>query len=148
DGDNRLFIGTADAGFYSFDGSRFTTDESLKELHDKAVWSITGTANGTIWFATNKGLFALINSTLKAVLPEVDTRCVIPANVPNREQGRISNAVWCATESNGLFKVALDDKSEPIMVHYDNEQGLPSQKTFALLQTPADANHDLLFIGT
>src|SRR5262249_32544943 len=98
--------------------------------------------------ATSKGLFALINSTLKAVLPEVDARCVIPANVPNQEQERISNAVWCATESNGLFKVALDDKGEPIMVHYDNEQGLPSQKPFALLKAPAYSNHDLLLIGT
>jgi signal transduction histidine kinase/ligand-binding sensor domain-containing protein len=148
DGNNRLLIGTANAGVYTFNGARITTDESLKELQDKTVWSITKTIDGTIWFATNQGLFALINNQLKAVLPEVDARCSIPVGGLQQEQAQLSNAVWCATESQGLFKIALADNGELLVAHYDNEQGLPSQKTFALLQAPTDDNQCELLIGT
>jgi len=146
DSDNRLLIGTADAGVRSFDGARITTDDRLAPLSDKAVWSITKTADGSLWFATNKGLFALAQNRLIEVLKEADAKHIIPALAV--QDNEAANAVWCATAGNGLFKVLLTDSGEPYLAHYDNEQGLPSQKTFALLQARDAANHHSLFIGT
>lgn len=146
DDDRRLLIGTAGAGVFFFDGARVSTDSALDELRGKSIWSIARTADDSIWFATSKGLYVWRDGSLRAALGDtggnaggaagsvassneaVDARAVFAA---------AERAVWCATADSGLLKVALDDRQTPdaafIVSRFDTEQGLPSQKTFALL---------------
>ena len=148
DGDHRLLIGTADAGVLSYDGERLTRDEVFAELHDKAIWSMSKTADGTLWLATNKGFFALVKGRFLHILDEENAKNVIPVSDVINDKTESQNSVWCATEANGLYKVMLTSSGEPLISHFDNEQGLPSQKTFALLQVRDEASNNLLFIGT
>jgi len=121
-----LVIGTASAGAYLFDGKRTSTDSALDKLKGGAVWSIVndGTA---IWLATDKGLYLSQAGQLKEIVGGISARAVVVIADNSRRQ------VWCGTFGNGLLKVALDDQFGAIISRLDVEQGLPSQRVFAVL---------------
>jgi signal transduction histidine kinase/ligand-binding sensor domain-containing protein len=141
DKNERLFIGTAGAGVFIYDGRQVTTDKALESLGNKTVWSIAVSLDGAIWFATSKGLFVLANDRLIQVIQDADVRIVIALNEANQ-------AVWCATADNGLHKVLLNETAAPITARFDMEQGLPSQKAFAILSARNESNREVLLIGT
>lgn len=137
----RLWIGTAGAGVFMYDGKQVTANKNLDSLGNKTIWSITVSANETTWFATSQGLFALKNDQLIHAIKDADVRLVIALN-------EAQNAVWCATADNGLHKVVLNENGEPLIARFDTEQGLPSQKTFTILSSRTDAGSEVLLIGT
>src|SRR6185369_7120917 len=75
----KLWIGTAAAGVFSFDGKRATADHALDELIGASVWSIEGASDDVLWLATARGLYAFKSGTLERVIEGVDARCVVPA---------------------------------------------------------------------
>ncbi len=141
DKNERLLIGTAEAGVFIFDGKQITTDKALEPLKDKTIWSIMATNESMTWFSSDKGLYALTNSRLIQVIKDSDARNCIALK-------ESSNAVWCATADNGLHKVLLNENLEPVTARFDMEQGLPSQKAFAVLSSRNDLNIEALLIGT
>ena len=56
--------------------------------------------------------------------------------------------VWCATIGNGLQKVVLDDQFGTIVSRFDVEQGLPSQKVFAVLSERGSDGSESVIAGT
>jgi signal transduction histidine kinase/ligand-binding sensor domain-containing protein len=127
DANERLLIGTASAGIFSFDGKQTTSDNALEKLKGDAVWAMLADDAG-LWIASSKGLFLLRAGELKDIAPGTKARSLIQsADDVHAKQ------IWCATVGSGLIKVALDDQFGPVVSRLDIEQGLPSQLVFSVL---------------
>jgi signal transduction histidine kinase/ligand-binding sensor domain-containing protein len=136
-----LVIGTASAGAYLFDGKRASTDSALDKLKGVAVWSIVNDG-AAIWLATDKGLYLSQAGQLKEIIAGVSARAVVVIADDSRRQ------VWCGTFGSGLLKVALDDQFGAIISRLDVEQGLPSQRVFAVLSERNKDGSESVIAGT
>jgi signal transduction histidine kinase len=136
EGDRRLWIGTATAGVFVFDGASTRPAEALDGLRGAAIWAIDGSPESVLWLATARGLFALRNGKLTQLISDTDARSVV-ATAPN--------LAWCATAGKGLHRVLLDDAAGVITTKCDVEQGLPSEQVFALL---AARDQPVVWVGT
>lgn len=134
-----LWIGTAEAGVFRFDGKKATADQALGDLIGAAVWSIEGSLDDVLWLSSARGLYALKSGKLLRAVGDVDARCVVAAS---------EQAVWCATNGGGLYKVLFDEGATDSFLtsRIDSEQGMPSQNAFALLREASD--DEALWIGT
>jgi len=142
DANDRLLIGTAGNGVFFFDGKQTITDSALDKLKGDAVWSFAADGQD-IWLATGKGLFLLQSGQVKEIAPGVNARSVLAGAANGRQK-----YVWCATIGNGVLKVALDPQFGPIVSRMDVEQGLPSQRAFAVLPEHNDDGTESVIIGT
>jgi len=134
--DRRLWIGTAAAGVFVFDGTSTRPAEALDQLRGTPVWAIDGSPEGVLWLATARGLFALRAGLLTQLIGDADARSVV-ATAPN--------LAWCATASLGLHRILLDDAAGVITTKRGIEQGLPSEQVFTIL---AARDQPLIWIGT
>jgi signal transduction histidine kinase len=147
----RLWIGTAEAGVFLFEGKQATVDHALDELIGAGVWSIEGSIDDVLWLASARGLYALRSGKLQRVIEGIDARCVVAASATPSEK-----AVWCATNGGGLYKVLLDDDAGAIggaavsflTTRIDSEQGMPSQNAFAVAPVRNESGDEGLWIGT
>jgi signal transduction histidine kinase/sugar lactone lactonase YvrE len=138
--DERLWIGTTEAGVYIFDGQQVTTNPALSGLQGAAVRAIDSATSSVLWLATARGLYALRSGKLLHIIEGSDARSVVA--VPDSQQ-----IAWCATDS-GLQKVLLDDADGAVTARVDAEQGLPSQNTFAILNVRPQTGDETIWIGT
>lgn len=142
DPEGHLLIGTASAGIFLFDGKRTMQLEALDKLKGDAVWSIHD-EEGLLWIGTGHGLYSFQSGELKELSGGANVRDVaISADNAQAKQ------VWCASVGNGLLKVALDDQFGPIVSRMDVEQGLPSQRVFAVLPERAADGTENVIVGT
>ncbi len=143
DGDNRLLMGTLRDDVYAFDGRQTQVDTSFTPMKNSAVRGIGLSHDGTLWFATGRGVFACRPRTsCTLVVADVDARSVFV----NREGENVE--AWFATTDGGMIKVRLDANLGAIVSRFDAEQGLPSQSVFAVLPTHDAQGNELLLIGT
>jgi signal transduction histidine kinase len=153
EGDERLWIGTAGAGVFIFDGQQQAqTLDALAGLNGAAVWSIDGASRDALWLATARGLYLYQSGQLRQLVTNTDARAVIATkSFDNSRQEAL-----CATAGGGLLKISLDQQFGPLISRLDAEQGLPSQSVFAILPehrreaSPAviEAGEESLLIGT
>lgn len=143
DEQQRLWIGTATSGVYIYDGQSVRSDPALGEFATHAVWSVDGTKDGWLWFATSRGLYGYWQGKLTKILPDMEVRHVMVSG--DRASSR---QVWCATAGSGLVKVSLDNRLGAMVTRLDAEQGLPSQNAFALLTDQSKESENALLIGT
>ncbi|HJQ22727.1 MAG TPA: two-component regulator propeller domain-containing protein [Blastocatellia bacterium] len=136
EGDRRLWIGTATAGVFVFDGASTRPAEALDPLRGAAIWAMDGSIDTVLWLATARGLFALRDGKLTQLINDADARDVV-ATLPN--------LAWCATAGSGLYRVLLDDAAGVITTRRDVEQGLPSEQVFAIL---APRDQATVWVGT
>ena len=136
EGDRRLWIGTATAGVFVFDGASARPAESLDALRGAAVWAMDGSAETVLWLATARGLFALRDGKLTQVISDADARDVVATS---------PSLAWCATAGLGLYRVLLDDAAGVITTRRDVEQGLPSEQVFTIL---APRDQPTVWVGT
>ena len=141
DSNGSLVIGTASAGAFVFDGKRTSSDGALDKLKGIGVWSIVNDGDAT-WLATDKGLYLSQAGQVKAIVAGVNARTVVVVADNSRKQ------IWCATLGNGLMKVALDDQFGAIVSRLDVEQGLPSQRVFAVLSERNGDGSESVIAGT
>jgi signal transduction histidine kinase/ligand-binding sensor domain-containing protein len=138
DASDRLMIGTATGAVFSYDGKQATTDAAFDRLKGGAVWSIVADGSET-WLGTDKGLYLFQAGQLKEVVPGVNARSIVlVSGDANARQ------VWCATSGSGLLRVALDDQFGAIVSRLDIEQGLPSQRVFAVLSERTEGTEKVL----
>lgn len=150
---DRLWIGTAEAGVLVFDGKRVTADHALDELIGRTIWSIEGTSDDVLWLATARGLYAFSSGKLEPVIEGVDARSVFPAIENGQEKEK---TLWCATVGGGVYKVlpgsALGSAgilpASVLTSKVDTEQGLPSQNSFTVMSIPGTSRNAGLWIGT
>ncbi|HEV7376523.1 MAG TPA: two-component regulator propeller domain-containing protein [Pyrinomonadaceae bacterium] len=144
DRNGKLWIGTALAGVFIFDGKAATTLPALDKLKGSAVWSINDGGNDHLWFGSARGLYLYRAGELKEIVQGLAARHVVTID------DSTSNAsVWCATAGGGLLTVLMDEQLGAVVSRLDAEQGLPSQNTFAVLPMRAGGDGDeTLLIGT
>ncbi len=130
----KLWIGTAQDGVFSFDGKAVSAEKSLENLRGAAIWDIDGDRENGLWFATERGLFLLKNGELKAVTTDAARDVLAGKN----------GDVWSATLNNGLSHLKFDAQFGWLTSNLSVEQGLPSQTIFALLPI----GNDSILIGT
>ena len=142
DGDARLLIGTVTEGVFAFDGNQAKSEPAFEKIKGVPVRAIERTNDGTLWFATGRGLSICKQGTdCVSVAGRLDVRSV----TANRNTDQIE--VWCAT-GGGLLKVRLDEAFGPIVSQLDVEQGLPSQNVFAVLPQKQPDGRELIIIAT
>ena len=73
----------------------------------------------------------------------VNARSIVPV-AGNTRAGQI----WCATVGNGLLRVSLDEQFGAIVSRLDVEQGLPSQRVFAVLSERNADGGESVIAGT
>ena len=137
----RLVIGTATAGVFFWDGKQTHTDPALEKLKGDAVWSALAESDG-LWLASARGLFFYKSGQLRELAPGVQARALFPS-ADNSRAGQ----VWCAT-GNGLLRVSLDDQFGAIVSRFDIEQGLPSQRVFAVVSTLGEKGAEQVIAAT
>jgi signal transduction histidine kinase/ligand-binding sensor domain-containing protein len=143
DGEARLLVGTIRDDLYVFDGHTTEVDPSFALLKNSGVRSIDRSGDGTLWFATSRGVYACRPGAACAqIAPDVDARWVF-AN-----SGGSNIEAWFATTDSGMLKIRLDEKLGAIVSRFDAEQGLPSQSVFAVLPERDEQGNDVLLIGT
>ena len=130
----KLWIGTAKDGVFSFDGKAVSAEKSLEKLRGAAVWDIDGNSENGLWFAAERALFLLKNGELNAVTNDA-ARDVFVSK---------SGDVWSATVGSGLFHLKFDEQFGWMSANLSIEQGLPSPSVFALLPV----ENDNILIGT
>ncbi|HYV25699.1 MAG TPA: ATP-binding protein [Pyrinomonadaceae bacterium] len=141
DAADRLVIGTASAGVFFFDGKQTTTDAALDKLKGEAIWAAIA-EDGVLWFASAKGLYSFRNGELKEVAASVNARAL------SLSGGKARGQLWCATNGSGLLRVARDDQFGAISSRLDIEQGLPSQRVFAVISDRDSEGRETVIIGT
>ena len=139
----RLWIGTANAGVFYYDGAGVKSEPALAPLDRSTVWGASASA-GWLWLATSRGLYAFREGRgLVEAAPGVDARAVAalsPEDVAggaSKGEGspaRLAPRVWCATAGAGVLRVMLDEQFGAITSRLDAEQGLPTDNAFAVLQ--------------
>ncbi len=142
DASNRLIIGTASAGTFFFDGNQTTTEVALDKLKTQAIWAIL-TDGPKTWLASERGLYLSQGSQLTEIVSGVNARSLVVVNddSPLRQ-------LWCATVGRGLLKVLVDDQFGAIVSRLDVEQGLPSQRVFAVLSERSANGGESVIAGT
>ena len=147
--DVRLWIGTADAGVFIFDGKETTTEHALDELIGTAVRSMAGDRKRVLWLASARGLFALKAGTMVNVIEGVDARCLSVCKSDSQD------AIWCASVGSGLDKVVFESNGEhptssPVFLasRINRELGMPTQSVFAVISANDEAGNEALWIGT
>lgn len=143
DGERRLLVGSATDGVFAFNGAEVKPDPAFAQLKGSTVRSIQSTPDQTLWFATNRGVYACKrDSECVLAAPGVEARSLAPD--ANGKQ----NQMWCATSGSGLLKIQLDEQVGPLVSQLDAEQGLPSQNVFAVQPQSESNGGELLLIGT
>jgi signal transduction histidine kinase len=143
EGERRLLLGSASDGVFTFDGAEVKPDPVFAKLKGATVRSIQSTPDHTLWFATNRGVYACQpDSECMLAAPAVEARSLSP------DASGKQNQIWCATSGAGLLKIQLDDQVGPVVSQLDAEQGLPSQNVFAVQPESTTDGSELLLIGT
>ena len=138
----RLWIGTANAGVFYFDGGAVRSEAALASLRDSTVWGVSA-ADGWLWLATGKGLYAFREGrALVEVAQGIDARGVVAirSNEAGGVPGQTLPQAWCATAGAGVLKAALDEEFGAIASRLNTEQGLPTENAFAVLSFAATGN--------
>ena len=142
DSSDHLVIGTASGDVFFFDGHQAIIDGALENLKGGTIWSVLADGSA-LWLATGKGLYLFQSGQLKEIVAGVNARQLAAGAGNDR-----AKEVWCATVGNGVYQVILDDQFGAIVSHMDIEQGLPSQRTFAILAERAKDGGENVIIGT
>ncbi len=144
DGKARLWIGTARAGVFVYEGGQVrAAPDELQLLRGAPVWAMDGHGDGggdhdALWFATGRGLYVWRAGKLSAAVPNVDARAVVAdVDEANADAASVPRA-WCAAAGAGLLRVALDAELGTLVSRLEVEQGLPSASAFALLRVDTD----------
>lgn len=116
----KLWIGTTESSLLSYDGKAVKAES---ELNAGAIWKIFPAPGNTLWIAAEKGVFRTADGQTEKIIDAEDVRDVY-VNGPD---------VWAATTSRGLVHARKEDRFGWIVSSLGFEQGLPSEKTFAIL---------------
>ena len=93
DGDRRLLIGTTN-GVVVFDGQSTKPEPAFEIFKDTVVRSVDRAGDGSIWFATGRGVFlCAANGNCIGVAPGFDARSIVANHDANAREA------WCATKS-------------------------------------------------
>lgn len=122
-GDEKLWIGTAGNGLFSFDGRSVKIELSPDILKSGAIWRIFESDDRSIWIAGQHGVFRMRDGLPEKIIDAEDVRDVFV----DRDH------VWAATTTRGLLHARQDEQFGWLVSSVGFEQGLPSEKAFSIL---------------
>jgi len=118
-----LWIGTDGNGLFRYDGSQVTNVLTPDALKSGTIWNMYLDADHSLYIAGQHGVFVYRNGSVEQVVKTEDVRDVY-------SDGR---DVWAATTSQGLLHARRDGSFGWMVSPIGFEQGLPSEKAFAVL---------------
>jgi signal transduction histidine kinase/ligand-binding sensor domain-containing protein len=122
-GKDRLWIGTAGRGLFSYDGNSVKLEIAPETLKSGTIWNIANAVDGSLWIAGQHGVFRIVDGQVTQIDKTEDVRDVIV----------IGNTVWAATTTHGLLHIRQDDRFNWLVSAFGFEQGLPSEKAFSIM---------------
>jgi signal transduction histidine kinase/ligand-binding sensor domain-containing protein len=131
--DQNLWIGTARDGVFVYDGKETKQETSLESMRGAAIRKIIKDGGNNLWFASERGLFLYKDGQLENIIADQITRDAVITGTD----------IWAATEGGGILHLKRDEIFGWMQTNLNVEQGLPSQKIFALLPI-----ENRLLIGT
>lgn len=129
----KLWIGTAKDGVFTFDGKETKQENALNDLRGAPIRKITKDAANRFWLTGERGLFLYEGGALKSIILNQDVRDVAITGAD----------VWAATLKDGLFHLRFDENFGWLISDINVEQGLPSEQIFSILPV-----ENRLLIGT
>ena len=120
----KLWIGTAGKGLFSFDGSNVKSEAGPESLQSGTIWKITNGPDGRIWLAGEHGVFAFGNGQAERIVDAEDVRDLVIGT---------ENDIWAATTTRGLLHARKFESYGWLVSAIGFEQGLPSEKAFSIL---------------
>jgi signal transduction histidine kinase len=107
----RLWIGTANAGVFYFDGSSVKTEPALAPLGGSTVWG-AAVAGDRLWLATSRGLYLFREGRgLVEVVGGVDARGVVAVTPRDAGTSAGKSAATSDDKSSANVKSSASDKS-------------------------------------
>jgi ligand-binding sensor domain-containing protein/signal transduction histidine kinase len=129
----KIYVGTAKDGIFTFDGKIFAPENSLETLKNTPIRNIKGDFETGLWIAAERGLFLFQNTELKPIAENLSVRNLVYQS---------KDEIWAAT-NGGVMHTKFDAEFGWLLSNLNVEQGLPSQNIFALLPL-----ENSLLIGT
>ena len=123
EGPEKLWIGTADKGLFSFDGDSVKSEIGPDSLKSGAIWKMFSVGDGTLWVAGEHGVFRVNNGSAEKIIDAEEVRDVFV------DDGH----VWAATTTRGLLQARYDTRFGWLVSAVGFEQGLPSEKAFSIV---------------
>lgn len=125
-GSDRLWIGTAGHGLFSFDGRGVKSEASPDILRSGTIWKMSLNTDLSVWIASEHGVFRVQNGQAEQIIRAEDVRDIYVSG-PD---------VWAATTTRGLLHARQDERFGWLVSSIGFEQGMPSEKAFSI--APAD----------
>ena len=122
-GADRLWIGTAGRGLFSFDGKSAKQEVTPESLKSGTIWKMTSATDGSLWIAGQNGVFRLVNDQPETIVEAEDVRDIYIDG----------DHFWAATTTRGLIQGRNDPRFGWLSASVGFEQGLPSEKSFSIL---------------
>ncbi len=119
----KLYIGTTDKGLLSFDGQSVKSEIEPDLIKSGTIWKLFSEDEGALWIAGEHGVFRVRDGQVEKLIDADDVRDVFVEG----EQ------VWAATTTRGLLQARHDERFGWLVSTVGFEQGLPSEKAFAIL---------------
>jgi signal transduction histidine kinase/ligand-binding sensor domain-containing protein len=120
---DKLWIGTAGKGLFSFDGQNVKPEVGPDGLKSGTIRKMFESADNALWIAGEHGVFAIKDGQAEQAIACEDVRDVYVD----------SGDVWAATTTRGLLHARHDDRFGWLVSAVGFEQGLPSDKAFSIL---------------
>lgn len=119
---DRLWIGTTEGGLFSSDGQTVRPEVTSADLKSGAIWKLSAGSQGEIWIAAQHGVFRTNDGRVEKIIEAEDVRDVLGSD----------QDVWAASTTRGLLHARRDERFGWITNSMGFEQGLPSEKVFAI----------------
>jgi signal transduction histidine kinase/ligand-binding sensor domain-containing protein len=123
DGTERLWIGTADHGLFSFDGQTVKIEIGPDVLKSGTIWKMFSGSNGALWIAGEHGVFLVRDGQAEKIIEAEGVRDVFVDG----------DNVWAATTTRGLLQARYHERFGWLVSAVGFEQGLPSDKAFSII---------------
>lgn len=120
----KIWIGTAKNGVFSFDGKQIKAEEALESLRGAAIRKIMRDPANALWISGERGLYRYADNELQPIIENQDVRDFTVAG---------GGDVWAATLKGGLFHLRNDEVFGWLSSDLNVEQGLPSEQIFSIL---------------
>ena len=118
---DRVWIGTMRGELFSFDGKTVKEEFKSESLLSGAIWKISQDKED-LWLAGEHGVFRIRDRQVESIIKVGDVRDVYVSG----------KDIWAATTTRGLVHARHDDRFGWLISTIGFEQGLPSDKTFAI----------------
>ena len=122
----KVYIGTKGNGLFSYDGQAVKLEASRETSRSGTIWKMNLAQDGALWIAGQHGVFRYREGQAEKIIDAEDVRDLLVDG----------DEVWAPTTTRGLLHARNDPQFGWIVSAFGFEQGLPSEKAFAIV--PSD----------